>query len=272
MLREYTNTQCKLYGTDYCKLMHMTNCKRCTVACTDEREAARITGALDQLKALMPEDGIADLFITRECVLCKGDRKGKRRYYGMVDLGNPLPRSSRPDTMGFKPKAKAGSIVPVQLAACSRCRRNYLLAGYLPVYLATGFALAALVVMSIRSLREALMAVTYGLPFYVFAGATLLGIILGAALRSSALKKLKNETEFQVMNLPKLKAMAEKGWFELYPQKRVSRLIFTKKRLRAGVYTGPYPCASANGGDQENSVEHVLAEPEAPSANESENI
>ena len=78
MPRLYTNTDCPLHGSEYCARLHMESCDTCTVRGRDEEEMQLLKQDLDAIAAMMPEEGIAALFLTNECVLCKGEEKGAR--------------------------------------------------------------------------------------------------------------------------------------------------------------------------------------------------
>ena len=73
MPRLYTNTDCPLHGSEYCARLHMESCDTCTVRGRDEEEMQLLKQDLDAIAAMMPEEGIAALFLTNECVLCKGE-------------------------------------------------------------------------------------------------------------------------------------------------------------------------------------------------------
>lgn len=75
MPRLYTNTDCPLHGSEYCARLHMESCDTCTVRGRDEEEMQLLKQDLDAIAAMMPEEGIAALFLTNECVLCKGEER-----------------------------------------------------------------------------------------------------------------------------------------------------------------------------------------------------
>ena len=116
MPRLYTNTDCPLHGSEYCARLHMESCDTCTVRGRDAEEMQLLKQDLDAIAAMMPEEGIAALFLTNECVLCKGEEKGARAWYAQTDIGNAEPRRKQAGFLGIKREARAGSILPIQIA------------------------------------------------------------------------------------------------------------------------------------------------------------
>ena len=231
------NKNCEFYGTEYCELLNMQSCENCTFGKQKQEESEATKKDLDVLMSLVPEEGVASLFQSDTCLLCKGEKPGKRSCYGMLDIGHPKPERSRRSVIGLKTKCRVGSIIPLQIACCSRCRRNYFIVEYLPVFLSVLVAIIALSVISMRSVLEPLSAVSELLPLGVFVVAVLLGYFAGVLLRKSLKKAKSRETEFDVWRPPLLQKLKELGWQPLSTDKHVSHLVFTRKRVPQGVYT-----------------------------------
>ena len=238
MARNYSNADCKLHGTRYCALLNMEGCESCTVSAASSEQAESLAKSLDVTISLMPENGVAGLFESEECMLCKGARN-KREWYADVDLGNLEPKTETRNVIGIKSIARTGSMVPLQIACCKDCRKRLLLIEYLPNLFAIGLSLAALILMSVRPVREGLMTIHEILPAAIFTATVLLSLLGSAALRKNLIKKAKDKTVLRVLDLPQLSGMRERGWFEINEGKSgVTRFVFSRKRIRQGLYTG----------------------------------
>jgi hypothetical protein len=193
---------------------------------------------LDALKALLPEDGIEDLFLSDRCILCKKEEPEPRTCYALLDLGNREPERESRNLLGIKTKLRTGSLLPVQLSSCDACKKRFLKLDYVvPIWVAAA-GVISIAALSYRPLREALAAFGAIVPFLVFSGVMLVSWGIGALVRKSRMKRYANTTHLDVMEIPKLNELRERGWFEINPGKHYSRLVFSKKRLRQGVYTG----------------------------------
>ncbi len=246
MEHKYTNTDCKLHGTRYCALLHMESCASCTVAAASPEQAEGLAKNLDVTASLMPENGVACLFESEECLLCKGAR-GKREWYADVDIGNVEPKTESRNVLGMKSIARTGSMVPLQIACCKDCRKRLLMIEYLPTVAATAISLIALIVMSIRPVRESLMGRHEILPLLIFASVVLLALLLSAVLRKKLVADAEGKTELRALDLVQLAGMREKGWFEINPGKKgMTRFVFARKRIRQGLYTGGAEKTSQN--------------------------
>lgn len=238
MARIYTNTACRLYNTEYCRMLHMASCDSCTVASRSKVSMDELVNDLDGLKALMPEDGIEELFITNSCVLCKKQEPNPRTWYGLLDLGNHEPKREGTNFLGIKTKLRTGSLLPVQLAACDDCKKRFMKLEYVVPLWVAGTGIVSIILLSYRPIREFLMAFGAAVPFALFVTVMLAALGIGMFLKKSRLKRYALLTHLDVMEIEKLKKLQELGWFELNEKKRYSKLIFNKKRLKQGVYTG----------------------------------
>lgn len=235
MAREYTNTSCQLHGSEYCAMLNMESCRSCTVDCATKDKADLVRADLDVIRSNVPE-GIEGLFAGDACLLCRGE-PGKKKWYALTDVAHAEPRRKRATILGISREPRAGTVLPVQIACCDACRKRYLALEYVSPVTGTAFAAVALILLSIRPLREPVAAVAEALPFFIFLAATGLGVLLGKLFRGILVKKYAPEMYTQVMEAPILNAMAEKGWFELNPNAGTSRLVFSKTPIRQGLFT-----------------------------------
>ncbi|MCE5236681.1 MAG: hypothetical protein ABFC62_11090 [Clostridiaceae bacterium] len=238
MPRTYSNTACRLYHTEYCRVLNMANCETCTVAGRSKADMEALVADLDALKALLPEDGVEELFLSDRCILCKKEEPNPRTCYGLLDLGNREPERVVRSAIGLKTKLRAGSLLPVQLAACDACKKRFTKLDYV-VSLWVGVAgVLSIALLSYRPLREYFASFFAAAPFLLFVACMLAAWGAGVLIRNSRVKRYAKHTHLDVMEIKKLSELREKGWFELNPNGRYSKLIFSKKRLQQGLYTG----------------------------------
>lgn len=243
MAREYTNTECPLHGTRYCSILNMPNCDECTITARERTTGIEsVKTYIDKLEQLMPEGGISELFTKDTCLLCKGE-PNKKSCYALLDMGNEEPRSGKRSVLSVKAKVTAGAIVPVQIACCNDCRKRFKRISYIQLTLVSITMAVVMLLLSIRPINEALKAIWMWLPAAVFVGMTVLSVVVGALVRNSLCKKYSSLTHLDVFELPKLHEMKEKGWFQLTdkPNKYATKLVFSDKRVRRGVFTGKVP-------------------------------
>ena len=127
-----TATTCPLYGKPECDVLNMQSCKDCPMRDQEVRENMQSDVRL--FTSLLPEEGIAPLFESPDCQLCRGEDKNPRDGYGILDLGHREPkRTVRSGFLRLKKKDPVGFIAPLQFAICKKCRQRLLLLEYLPL-------------------------------------------------------------------------------------------------------------------------------------------
>ena len=239
MEKSYSNTECKLHGTKYCRLLNMESCESCTINAVSAEQAEKLCRDLEVTISLMPEEGLESLFDTDECMLCKGENKGKREYYADTDIGNVQPKTEGRNIVGMKTISRTGSMVPLQIACCKECRKRLLMIEYAPTLMTVGVCALALIIMSLRPVREALMGMHMILPLVIFVVVAALALIFGRMWRKRLVDEGEKACYLRVFDLPLFAGMRERGWFEINEGKGgVTRYIFAKKRIRQGLYTG----------------------------------
>lgn len=254
MARTYTKETCPLHGSKYCALLNMENCRTCTVNCDTEEKAAQVRADLDAICEKMPEDGLTDLFAGDECRLCKGEPQQKK-WYALADLGHREPKRRKAALLGIAREPRAGTVLPVQIACCDACRRRYLMLEYVAPVSGTAFAALGLILMSVRSVREPIAAVAAVLPFLVFAAITAVGIIGGALIKKALRRKYDAKMHLDIMGTDKLNQLADRGWFELYRNSDMSRLVFSKTPIKQGIFTSAPEKNEESAENEENHAE-----------------
>lgn len=228
------NPNCELSGTKYCAMLNMHTCAACTVR--DSANKAEIIADLDLVETLLPEGGIARLFESKDCQFCKTEVKGKRRGYAILDMAHPEPKRVQKWLFGSR-TARIGTMIPLQMSVCPKCRRRFLLMEYLPVVIPVVVGFVALIVVSMDSVRNPLVNLSMFAPFGAWIVATLLGVIAGKLLTDGLERSWSKEMETNVMRHPVIVEMVNKGWTPITAKSR-TKLLFSKSRLAKGLGTG----------------------------------
>ena len=228
------NPNCELSGTDYCRLLNMHTCAACTIR--DSENKADIKADIDLYETLLPEGGVARLFQSRECQFCKTPVKGRRRGYAIIDMAHPEPRRVQKWLLG-KRTARIGTMIPMQMAVCSKCRSRFLSLEYLPMVVPVVFGIAALFVFTMDAVKGPLVDISMFAPFGAWIVATLLGVIAGKLLTDGLERSWSKEMETNVMRHPVIAEMVNKGWTPITAKSR-TKLLFSKSRLAKGLGTG----------------------------------
>lgn len=237
MQRIITNDSCKLYHTKYCDLLNMQTCDTCFVKKSDDVE--QVLADLDVLQSLLPQEPLHHLFAGEECQLCKQEEnKGRRAYYGFVDMGHPEPKRTKRSVIGLKVKTDVGSMVPLQIGACSQCRRRMLVLEYVPILIPVLAGLTVLLLLIVPGISDGLERIAQIMPFVLFAGVILVSFVVAAIIKRMLTKKYSQLTRMNIFEIPLVQKMKELGWFPLGKSGNTVKVVFSRKRMRAGVCTG----------------------------------
>ncbi len=254
---KYSDVDCPLYGSEYCAALNMESCEKCTVDCSDEEKAERVKQDIADMAALLPKDGMAKLFTGDECVLCKGE-KGKKEYYAFFDMGHIGRRRHRVKGLQgiLKKEPRFGSLLPAQVGCCAECKKRVSRLSYVKSAIIAAFLASGVIVLSFRAINEPLMAITHGLPFYIFAVWTIIGVLTAQLAYRVMRRKYERLTYLNVMDAPELSELKEKDWFELFAEHGVSRLVFSKKPMSHGLFAAMPEELADKGEKSENSSEN----------------
>lgn len=236
MARNYTNTECPLYGTKYCSALNMTGCDKCIAS---EGNTDSIKKDIDAVLAMLPETGVYPFFGTDKCMLCKGETKNKASCYAMIDLGNPEPKHEKRNVLGMKTKSMVGSILPLQLSCCKDCRRRHSTIANLPIMLPLFAGIIMTGLMSFGPVGEAVANIHMALPLILTVAVVGTAWIIGKVAGKNLAKRYSNTTWLKVLDIPGVDELAKRNWFELREGRHFSKLIFSKEPLKQGLLTGP---------------------------------
>jgi hypothetical protein len=227
------NPNCALSGKKYCAMLNMHTCAACTVR--DSENKAEIISDLDLFETLLPEGGIARLFESRECQFCKTPIKGKRRGYAILDMAHPEPRRIQKWLFGNR-QSRIGTMIPLQMGVCPKCRKRFLLMEYLPMLIPVVIGIAALLIISMDSVRNPLVDLSMFAPFGAWIVSVLVGIILGKLVTDALERAWSKDMETDVMRHPVVAEMTKMGWTPITAKSR-TKLLFSKSRLARGLGT-----------------------------------
>lgn len=242
-----TNTACALYETRACAILNARSCEECPIAQTEGKKASKtVANYLDLFESLLPEEGVARLFESSTCTLCKKEPKGKRSTFAIIDFGHNEPEDLQIKKM-FQ-KNKVGFMLPLQFACCSACRRRILLLEYLPVLGVIAGLIPLIPAFINPHWMEKLRVAASWLPLVLAVAAVGIGFLAGKLLQRSLKKHYSGFMYWNLMEHPVSKELIEKGWFPLFEEKRTVTPIFTKKRIvyglgnaRSSAYSGKNP-------------------------------
>lgn len=228
------NTNCPLYGTEYCRLLNMRSCAQCTVKdCENFDELKRDIAVYERL---LPEGGVAHLFMDPACQFCKG-HKGSRHGYAILDMAHPEPKRIQKRLIG-KRVAAFGTMIPLQFGICNACRKRFLAMEYLPTVLPLTVGVLGLVAIGVLDGGQSAMGVGVPLAFLIWLGAVILAMLAGRFLSRALEKRYEAEMCTNVLKQPVVEEMVELGWTPVARQSR-TKLMFSKTRLSRGLGTAP---------------------------------
>ncbi len=227
-----TNAECPLFQKPECDLLNMTSCKDCPMR--DESVRAHMKDDVRLFCELLPEGGLAPLFESESCTLCK-DEALPADGYAILDMAHAEPkRPQRTGLLRLKKRRPVGFIAPVQFAVCPKCRARLLFLEYLPLLVPVLTTLIAIFLVANESILEKMKDVSVYLPLGTVAAAVLIGYLIGRLLTGVCSKAYDKKMYVNPMEHPFVRQMTDRGWFQLADQRKV-RMVFTKKRIQLGL-------------------------------------
>lgn len=219
------NKKCVISSSVLCKWLGKS-CDDCYVNnFRDDEEARKVLADFQVTLSLLPDT--IDELMGDSCCFCVGDKRA-RAAYAVVDFAHREPESKRGMFfgMGKKVRQRIGSLMPVSISICKRCRSNFrrldtikwlsLLAG---VAVGIGFCFLPAVNAS------------PALPYAVVLLGGVVGYIAGKVLAQVYLGAKGKQTRFNVFDIPVCTQMREGGWFTVADNGPVTHLMFMKKPL-----------------------------------------
>ena len=251
MEQERTNRNCPLWGTETCARLNMRACRGCPAEGKDPRECNDIRDDVNTLFSLLPEEGIASLFVGEACSLCKGEEKGKRESYGLFDMGHTDPRARKKKLSLFRSKAY-GFVVPLQFGCCRACRRRFQLLSWTPMLVTILILGAALLVVAQEPVAQSLRNVWRGLPLLVMLLAAGLSFLVSRVLTRILRARFNEQTYMDLRDHPLVQRMISLDW-ESVVEGKYPQPVFTRKRLCYGVGTA-VPAAAEEKSEEDGKI------------------
>lgn len=249
------NPDCELSGTKYCHTLNMGSCERCTVRQSDQK--AGIRADIDLYETLLPDCGVTRLFTESSCALCKGDAPGARSGYAIVDMAHPEPKRVQKWLLGKK-TSQFGTMIPVQMSVCGKCRRTLLAIEYLPTVMTVVVGFLALLLLGSGAFSDRLASASPLLPFAAWVVVLVLAWLGGRLLSKLLSKRAEKRMYVHVLEQPVLAEMVKKGWKPVSGSR--VKAFFSKSRIARGLGTA-----------SEAFVERLESTPTANSAQNGQN-
>lgn len=179
-------------------------------------------------KLLSDEDIFSECIKSSSCKFCKNDSDVKRAEgYGLTDIGIDSPAERENGIYG----GKGGTVLPLVIPMCKKCRRNYIIVQYLPTIICFLIVLAALLITTNLNVQKSIFESESFVPmvmrpFVIFAVVTAIAILLDALIRRLLIKSLP--TRFNVFEIPEFMGLKQEGWFRLHGNKHFCQVMFSE--------------------------------------------
>lgn len=233
-----TNTACALYQGRACAILNAETCENCCV--TAERNGEDRSGLVKEnvalFESLLPDGGVAYLFESDTCTICKDEPKEKAERYAILDFGHSQPEALH--ARRLLQKSNVGFMLPLQFACCRKCSSRFVLSAYLPLLVPAALTAAWIPFFVSPHLMQGLKAAASWLPLVLVLITVAGGYALGKALQRNLSKRYEKSMYFDLLTHPASKALMEKGWFPLM-ERNGSMPILSKKRIEYGLGNAP---------------------------------
>lgn len=239
MSDKYTDTNCKLHGTAYCHLLNQTECNSCYVSKLSDDEQYDVMEDIGLIAVSIPADGFEDIMNRDECMLCKGDKKGKTTGYAQLNLGHANPKVS--DTDSYKSKRYKRDVsmtIPIQLPVCKRCSRLITMFNLLPFIVGVIMPTAGLIIVSIESIRSELASLGAAVPFLIFLISIFMGVIADTIVKAILTRRIERSVLTRPSRIEGVCELIKNGWFAISNPEGGIRYTFSKRPMKSGILTG----------------------------------
>jgi len=223
------NENCQITDSVLCKWLDK-DCKDCYVHTLKKSdEPKEMLSNFQVTLELLPQK--FDELQSEECCFCKGEHKNPRDGYAIVDLAHNEPAHMKGMFFGFgkKVRQRIGSMMPVSISICKRCRASFRMAEafrWIGIILLGGVAVG---LMAVPSIGEAVSKVSQALPIGIVLVAAAVGYFVGKLLSIAYVKVASQRMAFNVFDIPVVDEMKRRGWFTIQDDGEVTRLLFSHK-------------------------------------------
>jgi len=219
------NNECGVSDSVICKWLGK-ECKDCFINELNSDDAEKMLNDFKVTISLLPKN--FDTLLGDECGFCKGEHKFKRHTYAIVDIAHSEPESKKGMFfgMGKRVRQKIGSLLPVSISICKRCRGQFK-----KLDIIKWAALLAFTGVSVGVCLIPAVNVNPVLPYAIVLAGGIAGYIAGKILSSWYMNKKSEETCFNVFDIPVLAKMRDIGWFTVQDDGPVTHFLFSRKPL-----------------------------------------
>lgn len=222
------NENCTVTDSLLCKWLNK-DCKDCYInTMKKDDEVDQMAKNFEVTLSLLPAD--FDALQGDTCCFCK-DEKNLRDGYAIVDLAHSEPEYKKGMFFGIgkKVRQRIGSMMPVSVAICAKCRASLRLIEAIKWVSILVLSLVALGLLIVPSIGDAVSAVSPALPIGVVLAAAVVGYFLGKVLTASYMKAQSKRMWFNVFDTKVGAEMKRLGWFTIQDDGEVTRVLFSKK-------------------------------------------
>lgn len=195
-----------------------------------------VAGYTALFESLLPPEGVAPLFESETCTLCRTEQKGEASAFAVADYGHEEPKELQSPSL--LRRKTPGFLLPVQFACCQKCRLRILTLGYLPTLLTLLCTAPVVVCLADPHIMQRVKAPGMWAPLLLVLLAAGVGYLAGKVLRNVLRPRFAALTYLNPNEHPTVQALVEKGWFPL-AEKPDGAYVFTKKRIACGLGTAP---------------------------------
>lgn len=227
------NPECAFSGTKYCRLLNMHACENCTMRGSTNLDEVRRD--IDLYETLLPEGGVAKLFHAKECQFCKDTPKGARAGFAILDMAHPEPKRVQKWLLGKK-VTRIGTMIPVQMSVCKKCRARFRLIDVMPTLLTVVFGGVGLLLLASGKIAERLADTAQVLPFALWIVLLVGGYFAGKLVSNLLWKDAKKRMLVDIREHPVIAEMLQRGWEPIAKQSK-TKLLFSKSRVNRGLGT-----------------------------------
>lgn len=219
------NEKCVVSDTVLCKWLGR-DCEGCFVdGFKDAEDAKKMLEDFEVTLSLLPED--IDTLQEEECCFCM-DEPRKRVAYAVIDLGHSEPANKKGMFFGFgkKVRQRIGSMMPVSISICKRCRRVFRMLDLLKwasllVFIGIGVGICFLPAVNQNP----------ALPYGVVIVSGIVGYIVGKLLTNRIISSQRRQTRLNVFEILVCAQMNALGWFTIQDDSPVTHFLFSKKPM-----------------------------------------
>lgn len=226
------NTKCDIQDSSLCRWLDKKECSRCYVLELADKEKAEALHRWEVTQSLLP-DNIDELHLSETCHFCMHDPLPKS-HYATVDFAHEEPESTKSLFFGFgkKVRTKIGSLLPLSIACCGRCRKAFFMVDFIKFAIPAVVLLIGVLLMLIPPVTKAINGIheLAGTAFIVVM--FLIGLLAGKQYSSYFMRRKTKDVRLNVFEIPVVAKMKDIGWFVLQDQEgEVTKMIFTKNKF-----------------------------------------